>query len=260
MRGATVELPSKAKNKLDELVLARDLALDAARSVNAKLQALPADVDQRFRQKLADEHNRQQTKFGVLSQVVSRCNQWCFELRLGPGSSLQLAPATALKPGETVATVRTQIADCTKEIASVRTAPLARASQRAAINNYLSHLARRSGPKVGFDAQGNARIGWVEDMATMDGVLGLLVFVLGADKVAAAFAREHTESEPMGALTPQERDAQIVRLTADLLLLERKEEALIEKASEAGQEVLRRPASPMAVLGLVIVKAQSAAA
>ena len=52
----------------------------------------------------------------------------------------------------------------------------------------------------------------------------------------------------------------IAELSVASLLLERREEGLIERAAAEGQEVLRRPeASPLAVLGVVIVKQAQAA-
>jgi hypothetical protein len=105
---------------------------------------------------------------------------------------------------------------------------------------------------------------WAEDMiTTKDDMLGLLGFALGPQALLAAFARElELEPERADALTPAERDRRIAELAASLLSLERREEALIERAAGEGIELPRRgDASPLAVLGVVIVaQAQTQAA
>jgi hypothetical protein len=267
MRGVTVELPDKAKSKLDELTLARDAALDAGRSANARLQALPRDADQRMRDRLAAEHSKHQQRFGQLSQLVSRLNQWTVELRLPAAAALELAPSIdiKLKPGETlseaIGNVRAEISALKQQMVAVRSAPLRWSSQQEAIGAYLARLSQQARPKIGFDAKGNARVSFVEDMVVnKDSVLGLLTFVLGPQQLSAAFARElEHEPERPDAVTPVERDKRIAELSASLLSLERREESLIDRAANDGVEVLRRSdAAPVAVLGVEIVaKAQA---
>jgi hypothetical protein len=64
-----------------------------------------------------------------------------------------------------------------------------------------------------------------------------------------------------GGISQAEREKQTVALRDQLLALERQEEAVIEAATAAGQEVARRPdADPRVVLGLRIVGAQVRAA
>jgi hypothetical protein len=55
-------------------------------------------------------------------------------------------------------------------------------------------------------------------------------------------------------VTPLEREKKLSEAFAALLVLERREEALIERAANDGIEVPRRPdASPLAVLNVAIV-------
>src|SRR6516164_7018338 len=172
--------------------------------------------------------------------------------------ALEVAPAVEikLKASETVvaalAATREQIAGVQRELAQVRKAPLCRLSQEEAIRAHLSRLMQR--PKIGFDARGGALLTWTEDMATMDGVLGLLAFVLGPEQVSAAFSRD-LEPESPAAVTPLERETE---LSVSLLALERTEEALILRAAGEGIELARRSdASPVAVLGVVVVNANA---
>jgi hypothetical protein len=147
------------------------------------------------------------------------------------------------------------------DVAKVRSAPLKRASQQEAIGAYLARLAASAKPRVGFDTRGAARVLWSEDLiASKDDLLGVLAFIFGPQQIAAAFQRE-LQPEVPNALSPAERDKRLTELVADLLLLERREEQLIERAGAEGHDVLRRvDASPMAVLNLVIAKEAQATA
>jgi hypothetical protein len=262
MRGVTVELPAAAAAKLTELTLARDAALDSMRGAQGRANSLPADAAHQMRERLTVERDRHAERHRQLSLLVSRLNQWTVELRLPFGSELAPAPGVdiALAPGETVsgaiAAVRGEIAALKQQMAAVRAAPLRRSSQQEAIGAYLSRLSQQARPRIGFDVRGNARVAWTEDLVTSkDDLLGLLAFILGAEQLSAAFARElEQEPERADALTPEERDKRIAELSASLLALERREEALIDRAANDGLDVLRRPdASPLAVLGVVIV-------
>jgi hypothetical protein len=264
MRGVTVELPDTARNKLNELILARDAALDASRSGISRLNQLPPDVDQGLRQRLASENARHAEKHRVLAMLVSRINQFLMEAR---GVVLEPAPPPdiRLKAGESVSAaltaVRQQIADVRQEIAATRAMPMRRASQLEAVRAYLAGLAQRAQPKIGFDAKGGARVTWVEDMASKDDIVGLLALVLGPQQLAAAFSRELDEQpEPADAVSPLEREKRLAELTQRLFGFEQCEEGLITKAHADGIDVLRRgDASPACVLG-VAVKAKTEAA
>jgi hypothetical protein len=267
MRGITVELPAAAAATLTELTLARDAALDSMRGAQGRMNSLPADAANQMRERLTVERDRHGERHRQLSMLVSRLNQYCVELRLPPRTALELAPAIDIKlaPGETVAqaigSVRAEIAALKQQMVAVRSAPLKRSSQQEAIGAYLSRLSQQARPRIGFDARGNARVAWTEDLvASKDDLLGLLAFTFGVEQLSAAFARElELEPERADALTPLERERRIAELSASLLALERREEELISRAANDGVEVLRRPdAAPLAVFGVEIVaKAQA---
>jgi hypothetical protein len=267
MRGVTVELPDPAREKLAAIELQRDAALDLMRGANSRAMSLPRDAVG-LREKLEVERDRFAERHRVLAMLVSRLNQWHVELRLGPNIVLELAPVVEvkLKASETcaaaLASVRESIARTQQEIAQVRKAPLRRSSQQEAVRAYLARLAQQVRPKVGFDARGGASVRWIEDMATMDAVLGLLAFVVGSEQVTAAFTRQlEEEPEAPGALSPLEREKKVNELAIRLLELERVEESLIGRAADEGIELARRgDASPLAVLGVAIVAREAAAA
>jgi hypothetical protein len=226
-------LPDKAKAKLDELVLARDLALDASRTTNVRLQSLPADSDPRLRGKLESERDKAAERHRQLAMLTSRVHQWWHELRLGPAHRLECQPPynhVQLQPGvtlaEAVGKVRDEIADVKRQIAEVRSAPLRLESKMEALSLYIDGLVRRAKPKVGFDVKGNARVLWTEDLVvSKDDLLGLLAFILGPEAVATAIANdiEQEGDEPANAVTPTQRAEKLAELAEALLKLERRE-------------------------------------
>ena len=267
MRVPLIELPEAAAKRLSEIEAAKWAAEDAMRSAQGRINSLPRDAHE-LRARLEAQRDAQADRHRVLSLLVSRCNQWHVELRLPTGSILELAPAPELKlrASETcaaaLATVREQIALVQGELLQVRRAPLRKESRREAVRSYLARLESQVKPRVGFDARGAAAIQWAEDMATMNAVLGLLAFVVGSEQVTAAFTRQlEEEPEAPGALSPLEREKRINELAIRLLELERVEESLIGRAASEGIELPRRgDASPVAVLGVVIVAREAAAA
>jgi hypothetical protein len=268
MRGVQVELPAAAQAKLDELVMLRDLALDASRTTNVRLQQAlsQGDVDPRLRAKLEAETARATDKHRVLAMLTSKVNQWWAELRLPPTHRLECQPPynhVQLQPGETlaeaVAKVRTEIADVKRQIAAVKSAPLKTVSQMEALAIYIDGLMQRAKPRVGFDVKGNARVLWTEDLvASKDDLLGVLAFILGPETIAASFARSlEQEDEPANAVTPTQRAERLAELAEALLKLERRECAWVECDASI---LPRADVSPLAFLTLRIAQAAAQAA
>jgi hypothetical protein len=249
----------------DDHVAALDIAGFAQSFTDCRhhMGALPREAVE-LRERLAGERDKHAAKHRQLSMLVSRCNQFLFELR--GNVALECAPAVEikLKASETVVTaladVRAQIAGVQRELAAVRSAPMKRQSQEEALRSHLSRLAQAVRPKINFDARGGASVRWIEDMATMDGVLGLLCVVLTPEAVLAGLVRD-LEPEAAGALVPLEKERRVSELSVSLLALERTEEALIERAAASeGIELPRRgDASPVAVLGITITQAKTQA-
>jgi len=116
MRGVTVELPRRAREKLAELELQRMAAEDGMRGCAQRINSLPRDGAEALRARLAAQRDAQAERHRALSLLVSRLNQWCMELRLPPGAMLEPAPALEIKlkasetPSAAVEAVRVQIA------------------------------------------------------------------------------------------------------------------------------------------------------
>jgi hypothetical protein len=261
MRGdLPVTLPEAAREKLAAIEMQRMQAEDAMRGCAGRLTTLPREAVE-LRERLASERDRFAEKHRMLSMLVSRVNQFCVELR--GNVALECAPAVEikLKASETcaaaLAATREQIAGVQRELAAVRSAPMKRQSQEEALRSHLSRLAQAARPRINFDARGGASVRWIEDMATMDGVLGLLCVVLTPEAVLTGLVRD-LEPEAAGAFVPLEKERRVSELSVSLLALERTEEALVLRAASEGIELPRRgDASPVAVLGVVVVNANS---
>jgi hypothetical protein len=263
MRGITVQLPEAATNKLTELTSMRDSALDAMRSTQQRINTVPLS-NHRLIEKLGTERDKQSARHNVLARIVNSLNQYLVELRLPMGRTLEITPEPdiRLKPSDSLPDlingVRAEIAVLNVRIAQVRAAPMKRSAQEEAIRGLLEEMSVRAAPRVAFDRNGSARLSWSDDggLSRTD-VLALLCFILPEAQLMKALTLE-LPPEQSGALSPLEREQQIVKLANDLLLLERKEKYLIERAAADGTEVLRRPeASPMASLGIVISPGQA---
>jgi hypothetical protein len=250
MRVPPVALPAAAAATLTELQLARDAALDGMRGAASRANSLPPSAEN-LRAGLAAQRDKHAERHRVLSMLVSRLNQFHMELRLAPGSVLEVAlvEPIKLKPHETVVAAITQfrrdILKTIQEIASVRSAPLKRESQEQAITEYVAAQVGRVKPRIAFDMRGRAKVMWAEDMiASKDDLVGMLCWILGgaSKQVAAAFVRDLGDGpEPANALSVAEREQRLAELSAELLRMERLEESLIVRAASDGTEVLRRP-------------------
>jgi hypothetical protein len=259
-RALQIQLPEQARQRLEELTLARDLALDQQKALQARINM--ADGDSMIRDRLVAEHSKQALRANHLQRLVSSCNQYLMQLRLVPGTTLEVHPPLNLtiktSLPKAVEATREQIADLQKEITKTRSAPLKVESRRDAARSYLERLAQVYAPRLVVDGRGNAKATWREDMVvSKDEILALIVWALGPNgpqELVEAFQIDE-EPEPEGALTPLEKEETLGRFNKTLLTLERQENSLISCAAADGHEITRRPdANPMAVLNLVIVQ------
>src|SRR6516162_9146726 len=92
MRGVQVQIPEQAQQRLDELTIARDLALDQTRALQARINMCDGSSDSMIRDRLTAERDKQQHRHNALSRLVSACNQWLVGLRLVPSTALEVHP------------------------------------------------------------------------------------------------------------------------------------------------------------------------
>src|SRR4029077_10938444 len=163
---ATVPLPEPAANRLRNLQLARMAAEDAVRAATGRINML-RDGDQEMVRQLTVERDRQNHRFGQLSQLLSRVQQWIGELC--DGITLEPAPAIdiKLKDGErlvdAINTPRPENKAVRERLATVRNAPLPTSDQRALIEEYVLRLHRQARPAINI--MGDAvRVSWRGDV------------------------------------------------------------------------------------------------
>jgi hypothetical protein len=261
-RAIQVQVPDQAQQRLEDLRISSEMALDQTRALQARINMCDGTSDSMIRDRLIAERDKQSHRHNSLARLVSSVQQWLVQLRLAPGTALEVHPPLNLTIKTSlpaaVASTREQIADLQKEIAKVRAAPLKVSSKRESARAYLERLAQVYAPKIVFDGRGGAKAMWREDMVvSKDEILSLIVWALGPNgpaELVEAFQIDE-EPEPEDAISPQERDQQLAKFANTLLTLERQENSLISCAAADGHEITRRPdASPMAVLNLVIVQ------
>jgi hypothetical protein len=265
MRGVPpVELPASARSKLAEIEAEWMAAEDAARGAVNRINSLPRS-NPNLLARLESERDRHADRHRQLGMLRSRLNQWHFELRLPPGVVLEEAPAIRVelkngeKVGDAIANVRREIADLGQQLGRTKLAPLPKAEQTKLVEEYVVRLFRQGAPSVGI-VQDRLRVLWKGDTVMPEDTAALLAWI-APDAFCRAIERELAEVPVRADAMPAgERIRRVEELSAQLLVLERKEEHLIETAAADGVEVLRRPdADPRAVLGLQIVAAAAVA-
>jgi hypothetical protein len=262
-----VELPAAAQVKLSKLDVSRMVAEDATRAATSRLSNLPRDADPQMRDQLTSERDRHGARHRAISALMNKLNQWLFELRLPPGTVLEVVPAADIKlrDGETlfdaVEATRNQISSLQGQLAVIRAAPLPLPDQFKAAEAFVAKLAATVKPTVGVMRDDQIRLGFRDSViGGTDDVVALLCEIF--PEAVRAWLERKIEEAPrvVGAMPASERIARVAELEKTLCELEQREELVIEMAAKQGIEILRRvDASPPVVLGLVIAKKAPAA-
>jgi hypothetical protein len=168
-----ITLPAQAQQRLDELNIQRDSALDQVRALQARINMADGGSDSLIRDRLTAERDKQSLRHNHLQRLVSACNQFVMQLRLAPGTALEVHPPLNLtiktSLPQAVESTRRQIVEVQAEIAKVCAAPLKVSSKREAARAYLERLAHTYAPRIVFDGRGGAKAMWREDMCCQQG-------------------------------------------------------------------------------------------
>jgi hypothetical protein len=252
-RGIQVDVPQHAQDRLDELTVLRDAALDAAKSTQSRINLLTDETEGAMRQRLAADLNKHTRCQNDFMRLLSACNQWLVQLRLAPGQYLAPvtiggAPPDGKTAGEGVAHLRGLISALNRKIGEVKRAPVKHGSQREALISHLAYLAQRVKPKLNVDRNGRARVVWAEDLiADKNDLLGLFALICPGETLAMF----QIDEKPEGPDALYEREERLSKLSDELLELERREVALLSLT----EGMLPRPeTSPMAYLQVQIVE------
>jgi hypothetical protein len=263
MRGRIpVELPAAAQVKLSKLDVSRMVAEDATRAAQSRLSGLGRDPDPGLIAQLTAERDRHAARHRAISALMNRVNQWLFELRLPPGSVLEIAqPADIKLNGETcfdaIEATRNEIKSLQQKLAAVRSAPLPQADQVGAAEAFVQKLASTAKPSVAVMRDDQLRVTFRDSVVGgVEDVLALVCW-LQPEAVLAALTRDiEAQPTPINPLTHSERLQKVSEIEKTLCELEQREESLILKAHGEGLDVLRRTdiVNLGVVLGVVIVK------
>jgi hypothetical protein len=210
----------------------RDSALDLSRSVQARMNMLPADADQ-LSERLVVERDKHVARHNALHRLLSATNQFLFQLRLRPNEMLApLSVPVTLAKGETaqeaVSKLRAEIAAVNAQLVQVRSAPLPTADRVKAAEEYVIRRAAVTGPRISV-VRDQLQVQWQDDViASKQDLIGVLCWLTPAS-VLAALKREIEETpSPVNAMSTPDRERKIAELSASLLALERKESALLD--------------------------------
>jgi hypothetical protein len=241
-----VALPDAAQAKLTELQALCGAAEDALRGIAHRIANLPRDADA-MRERLETARDEQSRRHNALHQLLNRLQQWLRELP----SSIAVETAAATQPveldGKTLADVlaatRSEIGALKAQMVSVKNAPLPMADVKQLAESFVVRLMQqRPTVTVGRDQirLASPEVDMLAPSAVMQSVLATVAWI-APDAVLRAIEREiDALGERTDALSAAERIKRVGEIEAQLLELERREEALIMRAADDGLEVLRR--------------------
>ena len=161
-----------------------------------------------------------------------------------------------------LARVRDDLAKIDADAHSVRTAPMPSEEAKGAARQHVAELAERARPDVRGLVEFGRGIEWPRQTLQNAGGAGIanvhipdargLMAWLHMDEMIAALEVEIDAVADDGQAIPAaEREARLEQIAKDKLHAERREEAVIEAAADAGTALERRPdADPRAVLGI----------
>jgi hypothetical protein len=156
--------------------------------------------------------------------------------------------------------LRAEIANATAQLATAKDAPLPKEDVQLRANNYVAELAKRGQPKVNRKGDVSWESTWASSPPSMRAI----------ETMAWLFPERFAQRledlidglpDPDLVLNAADRRKCIRELEQTIEKLERDEEAAVAMCIADGVDVLRRAnASPLAVLGVAIVKRESRAA
>ena len=170
-----------------------------------------------------------------------------------------------LRKGETVQTAienrRRRLQELAADIVSVKRSPWPTSITKKLARAQIAELCKRGRPDVFGLVEHGERIAWPtlptgavdlpEAVRNPIDTPALIAWALGSELIEAIEREIDELSDDDRALTHEERGKKIETIEADMLAIEREEEALIELAEAQGVPITRRVnADPRAVLGV----------
>jgi hypothetical protein len=263
---ALERLPDQARSKLLLLAGLRDDALDNSRSANARLQTLLSDIARR-RGDQADDPNivrlngvieSQRDRHESLAGLVAGCVRWVRDLP----DTATIEPVTIeppkLEKGETpegkVMSIRAEIARLSVERLNVSQVPPPKGEMLKQVRPFVEQLAKRGAPRLRLERGKPFEAQWTDDkrdFGPSESFIAAMVAWVGGETMIERIEAMVAALPERNAMSDAEQAKRLADLGAEIDLLERAEERLVEAAFADGLDILRRRnAAPAAVLGV----------
>jgi len=259
-RARVARLQADAQDASDALSnLTRKLNAEVARSAMSEAAARdPVNVEAleraRVRQRAANE------AFVSWRTLMNRMNQFLVAGLVGqvcreyePPNRKRIRADDDRPPKKRVDAIRECVLSLKFEIEAAKRAPLPRKDREQRARNYLQALIEESQPSMTVGKDGAVSIGLGQgtkrmplELSSSRQIFGGAIALVGIEAAVKTLLPQ-LEDVP-GAMTVTARKARIDELNAQMLELEREEEALIEAAQADGQVILRRPDVNIAAL------------
>jgi hypothetical protein len=255
-----VNLPDSALAKLDALEDAARVAAAAARDLDTILSARRLEMSAAMsagNEKRADELEHEVARLQPRlaahrdamnrnRSAVTRCKSWVSQLQLRgvPVEVVAAPPLRTRRAGSAeaaAAEVRGKIAAKREQLRGARTAPLPRDELTVRARKLVADLAAAARVRVTGGTATQPVVSVMCDPASPLAAVAWAAPDLLVERIVSQFA------------APTEPPGDVATLEAELLALEREEEALVERAQRQGSQILRRDdADPRAVLGVAL--------
>ncbi|MEH3117102.1 MAG: hypothetical protein PGN25_05695 [Methylorubrum populi] len=220
---------------------------------------------------LQERHGRVQARWQPLNGLVTSIAKWrvdhagdMIEPFAGPAPKL----ARNEKPLDAIGRLRKRVAEIRQEAGRIERAPIPAAEAKAAAKAFIEHMAFAGRPDVAPLLRGENKPDWPhlayhsQHPVWTDGghhqvaaagfnfdAVGLTAWLHGPAMLKALEAQIDAEAKDDRAIPTEGRAERLEALAAEMLAIEREEEAIIRAVAEDGIPVERRPdASPEAVL------------
>jgi hypothetical protein len=256
LREAAKRQADDARNRVQALINAQAGEVEIAKA---------AEQVERAQDLMAVRHR----KYEDAEQLCTRLRSWLNELPRDVVLEPVPAPTIALNgaaPQHVVGTIRAEIAKLAAEFHTIRTAPASPDDARRQVRELVARLGKKGAPRISTQFGKLDVYGWenpAQEFGPTFHSITIATLCWAVPDVMIARLDETLDALPRneGALPVSERASRLAEIEAEIMLLESREEHLIERAARDGVQIERRfDQSPASVLGVKVSAASARAA
>lgn len=283
-----VDLPSKAAAKLTGIIAHAAVTENTARAVN--MQASELDHRMAFAAPPPDERNRNQNAMsleaiqlkaeieekrsraaiyhaksaahkGLLTNIENWRRDFKSGFKLVDAKPVELLKLTENSFQQTVGEIRVQIGECAKDLRYFTSAKPIKSERDALTEAYVYGLVRKAKPTIRTThAKATVEFGVANALMGKADVAAAMLAWLFPEQFLARLIEAQDADATGHVMSAEEVAEKTAAIRAELLMLERREEAIIVLAGNHDMEITRRPtASPLAVLEVEMVRIEATA-